>query len=101
MKDTWFKDVTGGISDLIEAGAKFEAAKNGTFSNGGNTQMQTTYAPEYDAQNRGAPNSYNVQLQQRPLVGDEAKTAVHVDKKLLMIGGGVMLVAALVIAVVK
>lgn len=98
---SWFKDVTGGISDLINAGANYEAAKNGSFESGGATQLQTTYASEVDAQNKGAPVSYNVQAEQRPLVGDESKTAVAVDRKWLMVGGGVLVAIALTVAILK
>ncbi|MDX1473493.1 MAG: hypothetical protein R3309_04940 [Reinekea sp.] len=93
-----FEKVAGGIADLINASANYEAAKNGSFTSGGNAQLATTYAPEVDAQNKGAPNSYGVQSQQKTLVGDESKTAVPIDRKWLMIGGGLIVVAAVVVA---
>lgn len=96
-----FKEVAGGVADLIRAGASYEAAKNGSFSSGGDAVLATTYAPEVDAQNRGAPNSFGTQQVQKPLVGDETKTGIAVDRKWLMIGGGVMLTMVAVLALKK
>lgn len=97
MAEAQKASLTDNVVALMNGYAAIEAAKNSSFSTGGSVSAASAQTPMVDYQNKGEPTSPQiVNKTYQPLAGDEHKGTVAMNKKNLLIGGGVLLTLAVV-----
>lgn len=91
-----YGELTGGAEKILQAYTEVEKAKASSYQAAQSEQVAARYTPEVEYQNRGEPVSVKVATPERDLVGDTPKNAAVIDKKWLYIGGGALILVAVV-----
>jgi len=94
--DDLYSEAKGGMGTILDTYKEIEKAKSGSFQNARAEQTAARYAPEVEYQNRGEPVSAKPAAPERQLVGETPANAAVVDRKWLYIGGGAVILVAVV-----
>ncbi|MAS26275.1 MAG: hypothetical protein CMI08_07495 [Oceanospirillaceae bacterium] len=94
--DKAYREVGGAADRILEAYTDAEVAKASSFVNAHAEQVAARHVSEVEYQNQGDPISVKPATQRRELVGETPKDSAVIDKKMLYIGGGALVLIALV-----
>lgn len=92
--EKFYTEAKGGADKILEAYTDIEKAKVSSFQAAQAEQVAARYTPEVEYQNQGEPMSVKVAVPKGDMVGETPKNAAVIDKKWLFIGGGSLILVA-------